>query len=569
MGSNISKTGSDGEQPGISASRGPASPTPKAPKHDSAPDHSWRVLAKCRLEGRRGGARRPPTPCSRMPTSTRRRPHASPTPRRSAAPHDQPPAAHYSSQHQPSTAQHASSAGSSAGFEQRFFTIVDEYLHAHPLQSAALDAESLRELTAWILFRQHEGGDSGPTPALDRGAAWLVAALLVLLVEEGLARGETRVLGVELEALYGLTAALVRDERVEHSEVCEVLATLPNGGRTLDVVRDRQSAAQLWQGAGDGGTRGGTGVASPMLVTSAGTVVVPAVRLKLAARFAHLRSWLFGIVVAPFVPIRAFQLLGDADGSADVPFFVLTLFASVLLFASCFPGTNDANNPAFSAFMFPASGGLVIFTAIESFHSYVYRVEPDVNDACRWVHLLLILGQMASKYTLCIAIFMHHAGWGLLRRVLACDGLLGLLSTLAYRVLGPPEVYPPGNVTFNMAIVRGLMFLMLSLVLTPSTRARAAALANRAGLNHVELKLREVPATSLGDAIGRTSPSTAGGAAEHAAHRAPLTATSNERASGSRAPWKVAMRELLLGPALHSRAVPVSRSVGELLGASQ
>ena len=55
-----------------------------------------------------------------------------------------------------------------------------------------------------------------------------------------------------------------------------------------------------------------------------------------------------------------------------------------------------------------ASAGLAIFTAIESFHSYVYRVEPDVNDACRWVHLLLILGQMTSKYTLGIAIFMHH-----------------------------------------------------------------------------------------------------------------------------------------------------------------
>ena len=308
-----------------------------------------------------------------------------------------------------------------------------------------------------------------------------------------------------------------------------------------------------------------------MLVASAGTVSMPAARRILSARFTRLRVWLCVLALSPKLAelLNLWEQLGLKF--LQEPLNMLSVFSSILLLASCFPGANDLapNTPASYALVYPTAGGLMIVLTIAAFNSWVYRVEPDVNDACRWVHLLLILGQMTSKYTLGIAIFMHHAGWGLLRRVLACDGLLGLLSTLAYRVLGPPEVYPPGNVTFNMAIVRGLMFLMLSLVLTPSTRARAAALANRAGLNHVELKLREVPATSLGDAIGREPPSTAGGAAEHAARRASSTATSNGRASGSRAPWSVAMRELLLGPALHGRAVPASRAVGELLGASQ
>ena len=216
-----------------------------------------------------------------------------------------------------------------------------------------------------------------------------------------------------------------------------------------------------------------------MLVASAGTVSMPAARRILGARFTRLRVWLCVLTLSPKLAeiMHLWEQLGLEF--LQEPLNMLSVFSSFLLLASCFPGANDLapNTPASYALVYPTAGGLMIVLTIAAFNSWVYRVEPDVNDACRWVHLLLILGQMTNKYTLGIAIFMHHAGWGLLRRVLACDGLLVLLSTLAYRVLGPPEVYPPGNVTFNMAIVRGLMFLMLSLVLTPSehprTRSRA------------------------------------------------------------------------------------------------
>ena len=431
--------------------------------------------------------------------------------------------------------------------------LADAHLRVHSLQSKALDVQFVRELTPWLLFHQHTGGAPWrrtiAQAPVGRGAPWLVAVLSMLIVEEGLVLDKERVLGFDLQALHIVVAALVRDERVKRSEVFEVLATMPNGGRTLDVVRNGRSIADLPQGPRGGISSGGSGATGPMILASAGAVSVPAARLILAARFVSARAWLVGITVAWFV-IAHFMERWQWFGleSLFIASWMLSTGAVALLLASCFPRTEDVT-PAAHAFVFSSSACCIACGTFAAFNSYVYRDEPDVNDACRWVHLLLVLSLWTLHFTHAIATFMRRATWSTFRRVIACDGLLHILSTLSYRALGPPAVYPPHNITFGWSICRSLWMFALALVLTPTMRARAAELANQAGLNHVELDLKELSGstTSLEEALRRASPSKVNGAADRAdADRAPRSSSSNGRASGSRKPWQVAIRELLL-----------------------
>ena len=60
------------------------------------------------------------------------------------------------------------------------------------------------------------------------------------------------------------------------------------------------------------------------------------------------------------------------------------------------------------------------------------------------------------------------------------------------RALGPPPAYPPGNISYNVALFRAIVPLVWSAILTPDRRVRFAELADRAGWNHATLYLREI-----------------------------------------------------------------------------
>ena len=80
----------------------------------------------------------------------------------------------------------------------------------------------------------------------------------------------------------------------------------------------------------------------------------------------------------------------------------------------------------------------------------------------------------------------------MVRQVLLADGLLVCTSAIMMRLLGPPRVYQPRNLSFAEALERGTITPVLSLLLFPANRDRIAAFANSLGLKHVTVTLDEI-----------------------------------------------------------------------------
>ena len=71
-----------------------------------------------------------------------------------------------------------------------------------------------------------------------------------------------------------------------------------------------------------------------------------------------------------------------------------------------------------------------------------------------------------------------------MRATLAADGVAIASAVVALHRLGPPEVYPPGQVPYLSALARGLMTLAIAVGATPIRRRRPAYAASAARPRH-------------------------------------------------------------------------------------
>lgn len=128
--------------------------------------------------------------------------------------------------------------------------------------------------------------------------------------------------------------------------------------------------------------------------------------------------------------------------------------------------------------------------------SYFYSSTSHVNTACTVVHALVCL-VTASAWSLGAVLSYRYAyTWAAGRAIMIVDGAAFFTSALALRLLGPPPAYPPGNVSFHLALIRAAIIMTWGTLLSPPNRLRIAKLGQAIGFHHVTLHLGEM--TGLG-----------------------------------------------------------------------
>ena len=268
------------------------------------------------------------------------------------------------------------------------------------------------------------------------------------------------------------------------------------------VVPPSVAVTQLVDGAALGvGVQLGAPTASDPMLTASTTQAVKrqrVMRLTFGRSFCVLCATLFFATWPPLAPalvIRPSLLLG------------LCFSAAALVSACNFP--EELHSQEGRSFLLPAAFVCAIFTAMES-TQLLFRIRTQqVNAACTLVHALHALAVNVNWSNFLLQVARGSGTWRFARAVLVVDGATFLTSAITMRLLGPPSAYLPRNVSFMMAIERGLLPLLFSALLGPANRHRVVACANKLGLNHVTVHLEEM-VEEMGMFVSSSSAAAAG-----------------------------------------------------------
>ena len=167
------------------------------------------------------------------------------------------------------------------------------------------------------------------------------------------------------------------------------------------------------------------------------------------------------------------------------------LSISAFFVAASFP--TDLNSPAGRTLLLPASLACALAAATAAYLSMTRDgVMSPLNDACRIVYRIFFLAVVLNWWGAALLCVRHQFTWAVARAIVLIDSFTFFFVTLAMRQLGPPPSYPPDNVSFQLAMLRGAVTLFIAISLSPANRLRAAAAANQLGWNHVTLSLHQL-----------------------------------------------------------------------------
>ena len=405
----------------------------------------------------------------------------------------------------------AGDGSSEAGFETAFYRLVDQYMDAHPVTSdarAALSTSNIKFAVAKILIRKTRS-TSKAMEWPGAGVEKLAAILLTLFVQEHLRHEMPTILGLPAGEFYALIEEIVTSQRISRELLMSNVIAVDCDGRAIDLVGSH-AISPLWTSsqmeAASTKRRLHAILESPELGCttesasvsqlsssrgSMGADVVPLtlLRKRLSERFVKLR------LVVVLVAI-AWVLCGPLSwvSTRRVPglFPLMVVLGNVLVVCS-FP----TDLTSFSAHQFVTTALVLIATGatIGAYLNFFHRSTVlHVNQGCRMTHAALCCGITVNWWSMAVAALRSRLSWRLYRIGLAADGLLFVTTQLALLALGPPPTYPPGNQTFNAAMLRSWTTLGTSMLLSPDCRGFLAGLANLAGWNHITFTLQEVGA---------------------------------------------------------------------------
>ena len=222
------------------------------------------------------------------------------------------------------------------------------------------------------------------------------------------------------------------------------------------------------------------------------------VRQRLARRYMMLQLLICILCGVWFVlaeNLGLWRTLGVALGSEHLRmfFFACIMCSAVLVVAASFPAT--LHSTAGRTFLLPVLIVIAVSTGYFAFYSYSRDgVLTHVNDACRQVHLGLCVGATLVWLVPPLMCATGRLTWGVIRLVFVFDGLTWIVAALAMNHLGPPPFFLPHNVSLSESALRSAITPMVAAFLTARNRVRIADLANRIGLNHVSVTLRQCEA---------------------------------------------------------------------------
>lgn len=174
-----------------------------------------------------------------------------------------------------------------------------------------------------------------------------------------------------------------------------------------------------------------------------------------------------------------------------VLFFSGFLSLGCLLCVSAFPCELESREGRL--FLLPATVACALVAAVEAYRSFFgYGTVSHVNLMCKLAHALHCITINVNWSALMLQVARCRGSWKVVRQVLLVDGLIVCTSAITMRLLGPPRVYQPRNISFAEALERGMITPALSALLLPANRDRIAAFANSLGLKHVTVTLDEI-----------------------------------------------------------------------------
>ena len=358
-----------------------------------------------------------------------------------------------------------------------FLELVQLWIKAHPVSTSAVSPANVALAAAKILLKQSNRN------WMASANANLAAILLVLFVNEGLQAerrrdsegvegdGDPQILGIGMSEVFEMVETIISANAITRTELLSSVAAVDKLGTTTEFVCSQQLAAVLFAHKD----------ARTMQPPQRGER--PSTRLSLRSVWARREAaWelvqvhemiaiTFGFVVAFWTSSRMSSGMGRTVVVAAVSLIGWCTIAVIFPSAATTPGFARLSTP-----LVVAHGLATLFVVC-----YNYMTASHVNRACEAVHALLCLAVGLNSGQSLARLYRRRRcgqgyGWIHVRTTLAIDGLSFVAATLALRWVGPPQVYPPGQVQFHSALARGFTTLGLAVVGTQSNRHRVKKL---------------------------------------------------------------------------------------------
>ena len=404
-----------------------------------------------------------------------------------------------------------------AAVEDEFMKLVDEYIQTYPLaDGGALSRNCVRLAAGKLLLHKRQQQSGGPRAHWPgEGAARVAAILLVLFVQECLVNSQQAILGFDEAEFYEILSNLVRKAGVKREELVAELIDVDKEGSATQLASSNE-LGELWAGDGtaDAGGLRRRAVTSLQAVKEApdetiewsddtllpetlsdtrlpgiASSAAPLYRRKLFLRSLRFRMACAVVSLVWFFAVE-FICISRVYGKdfAQVALFCTTSSFGTTVTVASFPRDLASHK----RFTFLPCCVTAFSVCIAAYLQFFYRSQSHVNFACTVVHAIVSVLAPAAWASAAVLSGRGWYTWRAARGVLFSDGATFLLGTIALRALGPPPAYPPGNISYNVALFRAIVPLVWSAILTPDRRVRFAELADRAGWNHATLYLREI-----------------------------------------------------------------------------
>ena len=365
--------------------------------------------------------------------------------------------------------------------EDEFMGLVDAYVAQYPIRTSALSERCIKFAAGKLLLLQ--SGHAAKVNISDKGAHRLVAVLLLLFLYEGLGHN-TPVLGLRPHKLYELIEHIVRESRITREELlAEIMEVEVNGSRVaMDFVQHHAIDPLFSQ------HRHGVGGSALEMVPEE---VLKSTQLDESSKEAMNIALYVRLFLPPAVGLAL--VVGDAGDFWDFVtgwnfmqynrgiLFSITTTMAFVFNCSVYPDSlGSAGGRRFVAPFVVCACGSGMVNLIMSVAYASPSMYGGAAAECRPIHIYFACaGCLNFGINIILNIFRtQHYSWGILRVFLSFDGIIFVTFNCLLRHFGPPVHYPPGNMPFGAAILRGSTTLALALLGTPTNRNRVAKYMN-------------------------------------------------------------------------------------------
>ena len=175
--------------------------------------------------------------------------------------------------------------------------------------------------------------------------------------------------------------------------------------------------------------------------------------------------------------------LGSLPADSRLLTYLLSVYGSTLFVIVSFPECAAVEAGSRFTFVPVVVGGILRCFGVCLDY---YHTQTHVNDACTCLHS----GMAVSLFLLWLAAtalgIRRRFDWAAARWVHTLEGTLLVLCTLGLRALGSPPSYPPGEMSFPVALTRGGLAVILgTFFLAPASRSQISLMAKNCGWNDV------------------------------------------------------------------------------------